>query len=344
MISASVIGATGYVGQELVRLLCGHPGVRIAHIVSQSHSGQPLSAVYGNYTGRDLPLLEEADTATLCRDSDVVFVCLPHGASARWVGELYDGGTLPIDLSADFRYRDAAAYEAAYGPHPRPELLSVSAYGLPELHREEIRSAGIIGNPGCYTTCTILALAPLVSEGLIDPEHIVVDAISGVSGAGRTPGPDLHFCQVYGDMKAYKAVGHRHTSEIEQEISLAAGQDVHLSFTPHLAPVNRGILATIHCELTAGADGAAVAQAYRRYDGEPFVSVLKEGTLPQLCHVVGSNRCHIGFVVDERLGRLVIVSALDNLIKGAAGQAVENMNIRLGLPETQGLDFPAWYL
>ena len=250
-----------------------------------------------------------------------------------------------IDLSGDYRYNDKAVYEEWYKqPHSSPELLDVSVYGMPELHREEIKKTSLIGNPGCYTTCSILGLAPLLKYGVIDTKHIIIDAKSGVSGAGRGLSVDIHFCECTESMKAYKIATHRHTSEIEQELSLVAGEDIKLSFTPHLVPMKRGIYATIYADLKEMKTKEELLGYYHKcYDNEPFIRIYDEG-IPESNHVAGSNFVDIGLCVDERLGRVIITSTIDNLVKGAAGQAVQNMNLLCGFPETQGLAAPGFYL
>ena len=341
MIKASVMGATGYAGIELTRLLYGHPQVQIAHLCSPSSAGEAVEKGYGSFAGTGLRL-EDLPAEDLAAESDVVFTSLPHGASAENVAKLHGLGVKVIDLSGDFRYRDVAIYEQWYKvAHPYPKLLQTAVYGLPEWHREQIKAASLVGNPGCYTTCSILALAPLLASGAISPRGIVIDAKSGVSGAGKKPSPALHYCEVDESMKAYGVATHRHTSEIEQELSAAAGEQIILSFTPHLVPLKRGILATCYAQDLGGDLPAAYEKAYA---GEPFIKVLPEGELPELKHVVGSNRCHIGFVRDARAGKIVVVSAIDNLIKGAGGQAVQNMNLMFGLPERMGLEALPWYL
>jgi len=345
MIRASILGATGYAGSELVRLLYSHPEVKIAHLVSSSQDGVPFEDVYPSFYAMQVPALEALDEKTVLADSDVIFTSLPHGASGDVIPRLYDQGAKVIDLSGDFRYDDAATYEAWYGmPHPRPDLLAHSVYGLPELYTDRIAQSNLIGNPGCYTTCSILALYPIVQAGLIDDSRIIIDAKSGVSGAGRKANTDVHFCEVDESMKGYKVVGHRHTSEIEQELSHAAGHPVVLTFTPHLIPVKRGILATIYCDMKQPAALEDIIALYERfYADQPFVKIMGK-QLPQLKYVVGSNYCAIGFAMDSRTNRLTIFSSIDNLVKGAAGQAVQNMNIRFGLDQTCGLAMPAWYL
>jgi N-acetyl-gamma-glutamyl-phosphate reductase len=341
LIQVSVLGATGYAGAELVRLLCGHSEVAIKHLYSKTYAGKEMAEVYPNFAGVSLPVLEEPDIQTAAADSDVVFTSLPHGASGELIPALYAKGARIIDLSGDFRYNNAEVYEKWYGvTHPAPALLKESVYGLPELHREQIKKSRLIGNPGCYTTCAILALAPLIKAGVIEKDGIIIDAKSGTTGAGRSASLPFSFCEVDESFKAYKVAVHRHTSEIEQELSLLCGEDVLLSFTPHLLPIKRGILSTIYATYKGG-DAAACYEAF--YQDEPFVRFCPAG-LPEIKQVTGSNFCSIGFVHDKRLNRLIIVSVLDNLIKGAAGAAVQNMNLLFGLNETTGLSQPAWYL
>lgn len=343
MVKVSVIGATGYAGAELMRLLVSHKEVEIVHAVSKSFAGQQLSAIYPSFMSRDF-LLEEMDLGTIAKDSGIVFTCLPHGASASAVPALLEGGARVIDLSGDFRYRDAGVYEQWYKQtHTAKELLSKSVYGIPELYRDKIAATKLVGNPGCYTTCSILPLYPLLKNGVIDSQGIIVDAKSGVSGAGRSEKLANAFCEVDESVKAYSVGTHRHTSEIEQELSLAANDTVVISFTPHLLPIKRGIISTIYATPKTGITDADIADAYAMYKDEPFVEICG-GTLPEIKHVTGSNNCAIGFVLDKRTGRLVIVSCLDNLIKGAAGQAVQNMNILCGFDESEGLNHTGWYL
>ena len=342
MIKASVYGATGYAGAELMRLLCGHPEVRLVSAISKTFEGKPLSDIYANFRAADISL--EAGDLNKIAGSDVVFTALPHGLSQQVIPALLDKGVKVIDLSGDFRYDDVEVYEHWYQlKHNCPELSQEAVYGLCELYREQVRHARLVGNPGCYTTCSILPLYPLLQDGLVNPEHIIIDAKSGVTGAGRKEKLDYSFCETDENFKAYGIATHRHTSEIEQELSKAAGRQVQLSFTPHLLPVKRGILATIYADLTPGVTRAEILTSYQRYAREPFIRIYEKG-LPELKHVTGSNNTAIGFVIDERLHRAVIVSCLDNLIKGAAGQAVQNMNLLFDLPETTGLSNIAWYL
>ena len=287
-------------------------------------------------------MLEQLDMQAVLSDSDVVFTCLPHGTSAQTVPQLLSGGARVIDLSGDFRYKDAAVYEAWYGQkHAAKQLLSKSVFGMPELYRDEIKKTRLVGNPGCYTTCAILALYPLLKAGVIDHTGIIIDAKSGASGAGRSDKTAFSFCEVDETVKAYGVATHRHTSEIEQELSSAAGEEVIVSFTPHLLPVKRGIISTIYA--TPKAEETDIMDAYAMYKNEPFVHIF-EDALPEIKHVTGTNNCAIGFVIDKRANRLVIVSCLDNLIKGAAGQAVQNLNLLCGFNEREGLSNTGWYL
>ena len=340
----TVIGATGYAGSELLRLLADHP--KVSHIAgaSRSHCYKKLGALYHGHRMADLEL-EAVDIAKIAKHSDLVFTALPHGVSAKTVAALYEKGVKVIDLSGDYRYEDAALYEKWYGmPHLAPHLLPQAVYGLSEINRDAIKGADIVGNPGCYTTCAILALYPLLAAGVIKADGIIIDAKSGVTGAGRKPSQALHFCETSGNFKAYKVAEHRHTSEIEDQLGKAAGQPVALSFTPHLLPIKRGILETIYCQINGDIDRETIYQTYVDiYGDKPFVHVMAEG-LPEVKSVVGSNNVAMGFVIDKRLGRLVIVSALDNLIKGAVGQAIQNMNIQAGWGETTGLPITPWYL
>lgn len=343
MINVSVVGATGYAGEELMRLLMRHAQVRIVHAVSKSFAGKMMSEVYASFLSHDITL-EDMDADKIASDSNIVFLCLPHGTSAALAPALLKGGARVIDLSAGFRYRDVQVFEAWYHTtHPAKELLAESVYGLPELYRERIKNSRLVGNPGCYTTCAILALYPLLKAGVIEPSGIIIDAKSGTSGAGRKDAAEFGFCEVSDNVKAYGIATHRHTSEIEQELSLAAGKTVAVSFTPHLLPVKRGIISTMYATPKEGVSMGDILNAYAMYNYEPFIKVYRKG-LPELKHIVGSNNFAVGFVLDERVNRLVAVSCIDNLIKGAAGQAVQNMNIMSGLPETEGLSDIGWYL
>ncbi|MBQ4087865.1 MAG: N-acetyl-gamma-glutamyl-phosphate reductase [Clostridia bacterium] len=345
MVRVGILGATGYAGAELVRLLSSHKHTEITMLASKSYAGQKMSEVYPSMVGVCDMVLEEADIDKAAEKCDVVFTALPHGVSHEVISALYAKGLKVIDLSGDFRYNDIKVYEEWYKvEHACPELLAESVYGLCELHRDEIKKARLIGNPGCYTTCSILGLAPLLAKGLVETKNIIIDAKSGVTGAGRGLAIDYHFCECTESMKAYKVATHRHTSEIEQELSLLAGEDIVLSFTPHLVPMKRGIFATEYANLKQPMEAEELIAIYKEfYKDEHFVRVYEKG-LPESNHVAGSNFVDIGISVDKRLNRVIVVSAIDNLVKGAAGQAVQNMNIMFGFEEGEGLSHPGFYM
>lgn len=346
MIKAGVLGATGYAGIETVRLLLKHPNVKVTRVVSKSYAGQKLSDLYPNLRGICDLLCAELNVQDIAENCEVVFTALPHGASKEVIPALYEKGLKIIDLSGDFRYNDVKVYEQWYGqPHSAPELLKQSVYGLCELHRDEIPKHRLVGNPGCYTTCSILGLAPLVANKICDTKNLIIDAKSGVTGAGRGLNLPNLFCECTETMKAYKIATHRHTSEIEQELSLLAGEELMVSFTPHLAPMKRGILATCYANLTAKKTAEEIVNLYREfYKNDEFVRVYPAGELPEIKHIAGSNYVGIGVAVDERLNRAIIISCIDNLVKGAAGQAVQNMNLLFGLAENTGLTDAGMYL
>lgn len=346
MIRAGVLGGTGYAGIEVVRLLLRHPEVTVTRIVSQSYAGKSIAEVYPNLMGICDIVCSSLDVQDIADHCDVVFTALPHGASKEVIPALYGAGLRVIDLSGDFRYNDVKVYEEWYGePHSDPELLKEAVYGLCELHREEIKGKRLIGNPGCYTTCSILGLAPLVKAGVVDNRSLIIDAKSGVTGAGRGLNLPNLFCECTETMKAYKIATHRHTSEIEQELSLLAGEDIILSFTPHLAPMKRGILATCYANLKEEKTAEELVELYREFfRDQTFVRIYPAGSLPEVKHIAGSNYVGIGLAVDPRLKRVIVVSCVDNLIKGAAGQAVQNMNLIFDLPEETGLIEPGMYL
>ena len=345
MIKVAVLGATGYAGVELVRLLTNHPEVELCVLGSQSFDGQKISDVYKNFRHILDAECEKVDLDKVA-ECDVAFTALPHGASKDVIPAIIERGVKVIDLSGDFRYDDIKVYEKWYGQeHSSPELLAESVYGMPELHREKIKSARLIGNPGCYTTCSILGAAPLLAKGIAETKNIIVDAKSGVTGAGRGLSLQCHFCECTETSKAYKVATHRHTSEIEQELSNVAGEEIMISFTPHLIPQKRGILSTIYINLKKPCTTEELVELYKEYyKDEFFVRVMNAGELPETKHVAGSNFVDIGVVVDERLQRAVVVSALDNIVKGAAGQAVQNMNIMFGFDEKTALDNAGFYL
>lgn len=344
MTQCSVVGATGYTGTELVRILAGHPKARLTVVTSRQLAGKRFTEVFPALTGFVNGMsLSAPDPAELARKSDVVFLATPHGVSSEIAADLLarKPELTVIDLSADFRLKDPAAYAQWYGhAHSHPELLAQAVYGLPELNRSQIEGAHLIANPGCYPTSIVLAVAPLLKHHLTDPKGVIADSKSGVTGAGREPTMGTHFPEVNESLKAYGVTKHRHTPEIEQELSAAAGVPVIVNFTPHLLPINRGILSTTYAPNSSGMSKGDLLALYRDfYRNAPFVRIYDSG-LPEIRNVRGSNYCDIGFEVDARTGRIVFVSAIDNLVKGAAGQAVQNMNIALGLPETAGLAAP----
>ena len=340
MIKAGIIGATGYAGAELVRLLAGHKDVDIVWYGSRSYINDNYANVYRNFCKIvDARCLDD-NLGELADQADVIFTATPQGFLASVLTEEILEKTKVIDLSADFRIKDVAVYEKWYGiEHKSPQFLAEAVYGLCEINREKIRGARLVANPGCYTTCSILTAYPLAREGLIDMDTLIVDAKSGTSGAGRGAKVPNLFCEVNENIKAYGVATHRHTPEIEEQLGYAAGRPVTLSFTPHLVPMNRGILATEYASLKEMVSGEEVKKIYEKYYGkETFIRVLDQGVCPETKWVEGSNYVDIGFQIDPRTGRIILMGAIDNLVKGAAGQAVQNMNLLFGLPETQGLE------
>jgi N-acetyl-gamma-glutamyl-phosphate reductase len=344
MKKCSVVGGTGYTGTELVRLLSDHPRVRLTAVTSRGLAGKRVTDVFPHLINHINGLtFSPPDMETLARESDCVFLATPHGVSAELAATLLgrNRDLIVIDLSADFRLKDPAAYAEWYGhPHPHPELLSQAVYGLPEIEGAHIRGARLIANPGCYPTSVVLAVAPLLQGGLTDLGSIIADSKSGVTGAGREPTMGTHFPEVNESLKAYGVTKHRHTPEMEQEMSSIAHHAMIINFTPHLLPINRGILSTIYATNAKDLSKKELLNAYHEfYQAAPFVRVYDTG-LPEIRNVRGSNFCDIGLEVDPRTKRIVLVSAIDNLIKGAAGQAVQNMNLAFGFPETEGLKAP----
>jgi N-acetyl-gamma-glutamyl-phosphate reductase len=334
----AVIGASGYVGAELVRLLVRHPNVDLRGLYARRHAGHEVAKEFPQFAGIVQAKYEAFEAAAVAAKCEVAFLALPHGESARAAKDLYDRGLTVLDLSADLRLRSAEVYAHWYAPHAAPELLPHAVYGLVERHRDALNKARLVAVPGCYPTASILALAPLLDARLIRPDGIIVDAKSGVSGAGREPQRSTHFSEIGEGVRAYKVAAHRHTPEIEQELERAAGQLVRLTFTPHLVPMARGILATAYALPT---DLARPAHAYadelrRAYEQEPFVSVVDHP--PDTAHLRGSNRVQIAVWHDARTGRVIVCGAIDNLVKGAAGQAVQCLNVMRGWDETSGLD------
>ena len=339
--TAGVLGASGYAGAELLRLLVNHPDLEVAWASGDQAAGQPVAARYPGLRAayRDLAFCSAREG--LDKGADVLFLALPHGQAATVDPADLAGAGLVVDLSADFRLHDPAAYPAWYGAeHPRPEQLGTWPYGLPELHREELRGASRVAVPGCYPTAALLALTPLVRAGLVAVDGLVIDAKSGLSGAGRSLKDGNLFVQANENVSPYGVGSHRHTPEIEQELGRAAGRALAVMFTPHLVPATRGILATCYASLAAGVDGDAVADCLAgAYAGEPFVDVLPPGGgWPATRAVATTNRAQVAAAADRRTGRAVAAAAIDNLVKGAAGQAVQCANLALGLPETTGLD------
>ena len=349
-INVAIVGASGYSGEELVRLLLSHPHVELTGVTSRQSAGQSVAQVFPKFAthprARTLRFAEP-NAELLARQAEIVFLALPHGVAAEFAVPLLEHGSRVIDLSADFRLRSAAVYKEYYGhDHPAPELLSKAVYGLPEVYREQIKKASLVASPGCYPTSILLPLLPLLRSGLIDKDSIIADSLSGVSGAGRKPEVDYLFVECNESVRPYGVAKHRHLSEIEEQLSLAAGTKVVIQFTPHLIPVNRGILTTLYAAPTvhfrgateAAALGEKITQAYSAaYQHEPFVRVLEGKALPDTKNVTGTNSLEIAWRLDSRTGRLIVMSAEDNLVKGASGQAVQSMNLMCGFTETAGL-------
>ncbi|CAB4244689.1 N-acetyl-gamma-glutamyl-phosphate reductase [Methylacidimicrobium sp. AP8] len=334
-----VVGAAGYVGEELVRLLSRHPGISLTLLTSRMHRGKRAAEVISGLPDSAGGLVFEEPVASRLNEADVVFLALPHGAAAKYAIALREAGKIVIDLSADFRLRNPRHYEMDYGwVHPAPALLSKAVYALPELHREEIRRADLLAVPGCYPTSILLALYPALAADWVGEGHIVASSLSGTSGAGKKPEVALLFSEMSENARPYGVPRHRHMAEIEQELDRLAGRKVELVFVPHLIPLSRGILSTVVCPLRNGI-GAAEAQAHylSRYAGDPFVRILPPGAFPAVRDVVRTNRADLAVQCDEARRRLFVFCAIDNLGKGAAGQAVQGMNLRLGLPEEEGL-------
>ena len=339
MIKAGIIGATGYAGGELVRILSGHPDVEIVWYGSRSYIDQKYADVYRNmFRIVDAACMDD-NMEELAEEADVIFTATPQGFCASVISEEILSRTRIVDLSADFRIKDVKTYEKWYGiEHKSPQFIEEAVYGLCEVNREDVKSARLVANPGCYTTCSILTAYPLSKEGLIDMNTLIVDAKSGTSGAGRGAKVPNLFCEVNENMKAYGVTTHRHTPEIEEQLSYASGEPVMINFTPHLVPMNRGILATEYASLKEKVTAEEVMAIYQKYYGnEYFIRLLGAGACPETKWVEGSNFVDIGFQIDERTNRIVMMGAIDNLVKGAAGQAVQNMNLVFGLDEAEGL-------
>ncbi len=344
MIRVGIIGATGYAGAEIVRLLSVRDDVKIVWYGSKSYVDRKFADIYLNFVKIVDDVCMDDNMEELASQVDVIFTATPQGYLASLLNEEILAKAKVIDLSADFRLKDVAVYEKWYGiTHKAPSFIEEAVYGLCEVNREKIKKARLVANPGCYTTCSILTAYPLVKEGLIDPDTLIVDAKSGVSGAGRGAKTQNLYCEVNESMKPYGVTTHRHTPEIEEQLGYAAGREIMINFTPHLAPMNRGILATEYATLVRKADGSLptydeVRAAYEKYYAdEKFIRILPKDIFPETRWVEGSNYTDIGFKIDERTGRIVMMGALDNLVKGAAGQAIQNMNLIMGCPEDAGL-------
>jgi len=334
-----ILGAKAYTARELVTILLRHPYAEITVLQAREEQPIPFEDFYGQFLCRGLPSITPVDLAHLEEHCDAVFLALPHKASQEYAPLLLDKGLHVLDLSSDFRFRDVAVYEKTYGlTHAAPDLCAQAVYGLPELYRSELPRARLVACPGCYVTATILALAPLVKAGVVDPGSLIADAKSGVSGAGRTPSDTTHFCEANESMKPYGVAVHRHAPEIEDHLSRLAGEPRQVTFVPHLAPMDRGILATCYANLKTPVPEVEVRELYQSfYYDEPFIRLLPPGRYPATKHVAFSNFCDIGLKVEERSRRVIAMSAIDNLLKGASGQAVQALNVVCGWPETAGL-------
>lgn len=339
MIKAGIIGATGYAGGELARLLLQRDDIEITWFASKSYVGQDYAAIYQNMYQLAQAQCREDDMNQMAQEVDVIFTATPQGLCASLINEEILSKTKVIDLSADFRIKDVAVYEEWYKiKHPSPQFIPEAVYGLPEINRDKIRKARLVANPGCYPTCSFLSIYPLAKEGLIDLSTLIIDAKSGTSGAGRGAKVNNLYCEVNESIKAYGVAGHRHTPEIEEQLSYAAGKPVTINFTPHLVPMDRGILVTAYASLAKEVSYEEVKAVYDRYyEKERFVRVLPKDVCPETRWVKGSNFVDVNVKIDPRTKRIIIMGAMDNMVKGAAGQAIQNMNLMFGLPEDKGL-------
>jgi N-acetyl-gamma-glutamyl-phosphate reductase len=338
-LNIAIVGSSGYTGGELMRILLNHSRAVVTAITSEKSAGKPITSIFPHLAGLTSLVCESLDPDTIAKKSDFVFLALPHVTAQEAAFRFHKLGKKVVDLSADYRLSDPALYETWYEhAHQYPALLKDAVYGLPELHREKIKKATLIANPGCYPTGAILGLAPLMQEGRLDPGSIIIDSKSGVSGAGRSPSLAHHYPEVNEGLMAYKIGTHRHTPEIEQQLSALAGKQLTISFTPHLVPMNRGILTTIYAKPSLPTDTAQIHALFQEfYNDAPFVRLLPIGQFPNVRNVRGSNFCDIGVCADPRTGRAVVVTAIDNLVKGASGQAIQNMNLMMGFNEAEGL-------
>ena len=338
-VKACIVGAKGFAARELIAILLRHTQVELVALADKLDAPESLIENFPVFRGRTPLVIEPAEIEKLSRLADVVFLALPHKVAQEYAAPFYNAGKIVIDLSADFRFEDITLYEKTYAiTHAAPNLNSSAVYGLPELYRKKIKTARLIGCPGCYPTGIILACAPLMKTDWIDKRSIIADSKSGVSGAGRAATPQTHYVSCNESIRAYSISTHRHTPEIEEKLSLLAGKPILIQFTPHLAPMERGILSTIYVNMASGVDENEIRREYERfYNGEPFVRILSEGQYPTTKTVIGTNYCDIGMKIDRRTNRLIIISVIDNLMKGASGQAIQCMNIIFGFDEREGL-------
>jgi N-acetyl-gamma-glutamyl-phosphate reductase len=338
MINVAIAGASGYTGVELVKLISNHPKTKLCAITSNSYKGKSLTDIFPSMRGFENLICQEMDIQSLAGKIDVIFLALPHKISMKYVPDLLDHKIKVIDLSADYRFTDAAAYESAYQEHTSKNLLKESVYGLSEIYRNQIKASRLVGNPGCYPTSILLPLLPLLKKGLISTDGIISDSKSGVSGAGRSLSLAAHFCEANESFTAYKVGNHRHTPEINEILSIHSQQKMAITFVPHLLPLTRGMLSTIYARAMDNVTDDEIRKTLDDYyKNETFVRILDKNMYPAISHVKGTNCCDIGFHFDERTKNIIIVSAIDNLLKGAAGQAVQNMNIMFGFDDKTGL-------
>ncbi|NNF99997.1 MAG: N-acetyl-gamma-glutamyl-phosphate reductase [Desulfobacteraceae bacterium] len=338
MVKVAIVGATGYAGAELVRILSGHPLVNLTLLTSRRYAGRKFHDIYPSMTGFVDLTLKEYAAQDMCDSAEVVFMALPHKLPMKLVPELIDKGKKVIDLSADFRFENIETYEQHYQPHTAPATVGKAVYGLSEIFADKIRKSVLVGNPGCYPTSVLLPVIPVIAGNLVKVDSIIADSKSGVSGAGRAASLTSHYCQVNESFKAYKITSHRHNPEMEEVLAKTTGHTCTVTFVPHLVPMSRGMLSTIYCELSTGVGDAAIRTCLENtYADHPFVRICPDGMVPDTLNVKGTNFCDIGFSVDKRANRLVLIAAIDNLVKGAAGQAVQNMNLMCGFDVTAGL-------
>jgi len=338
----ALVGASGYVGEELVRLLLGHPHIDLVAATSRQFTGKTLAQIFPRFAHDEKAnalKFSDADPKQLARDAEIIFLALPHGLAAEFAKPLLQVGVRVVDLSADFRVKDAAVYKEFYDhDHPAPDLLGQAVYGLPEIYRDKIRDVKLVACPGCYPTSILLPVLPLLREKLVGSKNVLVTSLSGVTGAGRKVEADYLFAECNESMRPYLVPKHRHLSEIEQELSIAAGEKITVQFTPHLVPVNRGIVTTIYLQPLGEISDAKILSSFEKaYRGEPFVRLLGSDRLPDTKNVVGTNFIDIAWKIDNRTGRLIVMSAIDNIVKGASGQAVQCFNLMCGYGETAGL-------